>query len=194
MKTKQFYNTISPLYFIVDFFLSNHKKHLIKAVNQYPTATILEIGIGHGKHLKHFNSNRITGIDNSEKMLARAKANNHHSVILKLLDATEVESLNRQFDIVILSHILSTSNQPNKILLAASSVLNKGGKLIIINHFNSHSLHGFLEKTFQPIAKVFHFKSYFPLENLTALKTFRPLKALKFGTLNSYKLLIFEKT
>ena len=176
MKTSQFYDTISPLYSAIDFFLKKHKKRLIQEVNKYPNHSILEIGVGHGTHLKEYNSHQITGIDFSAKMLQHARRNNSTSVKLIIMDAIDLSQLDQKFDIVILCHVLSTDSKANELIQASGNALYSNGKMIILNHFSNNKV------------------SYFPLKNLTALKAFRPVKALKFGILNSYQLLIFEKT
>lgn len=194
MKTSQFYDTISPLYFMIDFFLKPHKKLITKEVNEFPDCSILEIGVGQATHLKKYHSKQITGIDSSAKMLQQAKRNNPNTVTLVNMDAANLSQLNQKFDIVILAHVLSTTSNPNEILKEAHNVLNTNGKIIILNHFSNGQVVGFIERLFQLIANLFHFQSYFPLENLTTLKIVRPVKALKFGLLNSYQLLVFEKT
>jgi phosphatidylethanolamine/phosphatidyl-N-methylethanolamine N-methyltransferase len=194
MKTSQFYNTISPLYFTIDFFLKSHKKALIQEVNKYPNRSILEIGVGHGTHLRQYLSNQITGIDVSDKMLEVARKNNPTSTHLIRMDARDIQQLNEKFDLIILSHVLSTSSDANKMLQVSFDVLHPQGKLIILNHFSGSGIFSVFERAFQPIARLFHFQSYFPIEKLTVLKSYRPSKALKFGLLNSYQLLIFEKT
>lgn len=193
MKTTQFYDTISPLYFIIDYFLKGHKKRLIQEVNKYPNHSILEIGVGQGTHLKKYQSKHITGIDISEKMLEQSRINNSPNIKFIKMDGVNISQLQQKFDIVILSHVLSTSSKADDIMQAAYNTLNPSGKIIILNHFSNNGMLAFIEKIVQPIARLFHFQSYFPLENLTALKAFRPLKELKFGLFNSYQLLIFEK-
>ena len=194
MKTSQFYDTISPLYFVIDFFLKPHKRLLVQEVNNYPNCSILEVGVGHGTHLTKYLSKRITGIDLSAEMLQNAKKNNPSTITLLHMDATNLSQLNQKFDVVVLAHVLSTTPNPNKILEEALNLLPTNGKIIILNHFSNSPVARFFEKLFQPVSKLFHFQSYFPLENLTALKNVRPVKALKFGVLNSYQLLVFEKT
>lgn len=193
MKTSHFYNLLSPFYFLIDAGLKRHKAELIHEVNLYPESTILEIGIGHGTHLKHYVQETITAIDISTKMLEQAKLNNSNKVNFVLLDASQIEQLNQNFDLIILSHVLSTSKTPNQLIEKAISALSTKGKLIILNHFSNNSKLAPFEKGIQPFAKLFHFKSYFSLKSLTALNELKQLKALKFGFLNSYQLLVFEK-
>ncbi len=194
MKTSQFYDTISPLYFVIDFFLKPHKGLLVQEVNNYPNHSILEIGVGHGTHLTKYLSKQITRIDLSEKMLQHAKKKNPNTITLLHMDANNLSQLNQKVDVVVLAHVLSTTPNPNKILEEALNILPTNGKVIILNHFSNAPVARFIEKLFQPVSNLFHFQSYFPLENLTALKNVRPVKALKFGVLNSYQLLVFEKT
>jgi len=110
------------------------------------------------------------------------------------MDANNLSQLNQKVDVVVHAHVLSTTPNPNKILEEALNILPTNGKVIILNHFSNAPVARFIEKLFQPVSNLFHFQSYFPLENLTALKNVRPVKALKFGVLNSYQLLVFEKT
>jgi len=179
---------------MIDFFLKGHKHKLIQEVNKYPNHSILEIGVGHGRHVRHYQSKRVTGIDISEKMLQQAKTNNSPSIKFIKMDGVNLSELKQKFDIVVLSHVLSTGSKANEIIESSYHALHPKGKIIILNHFSTNRLLSVFEKLAQPIANLFHFHSFFPLEKLTALKTFQPLKALKFGILHNYQLLIFEKT
>ncbi len=61
------------LYPLVDVFLQPQKKRLFGEINRAPHGRLLEIGVGNGSHLKYYHRHEITGIDNSESMLARAR-------------------------------------------------------------------------------------------------------------------------
>ena len=194
MNTAQHYNRLSPFYFIIYSFLKGHKKHLINAVNNFPTGTILEVGVGHGTHLKHYKSNSITAIDISEKMLIQAKKNNPSNLTFIKMDALNLNQLGQKFDTIVLSHVISTSKKGNELISSCFNALQPNGRLIILNHFTTNKTIGIFEQLFQPIARLFHFQSYYPFENLTVLKDLKKKKALKFGFLNSYQLVILEKT
>lgn len=194
MNTAQLYNRLSPFYFIIDCFLKGHKKHLINAVNSLPKGSILEVGVGYGTHLKHYKSDSITAIDISKKMLDKAKKNNPSNVTFIKMDALNLDELGQKFDTIVLSHVISTSKKGNELIASCLNALHPTGRLIILNHFTTNRTIGVFEQLFQPIARLFHFQSYYPFENLTVLKGLKKKKALKFGFLNSYQLVILEKT
>lgn len=194
MNTAQLYNSLSPFYFLIDLFCKGHKKHLIKAVNAAPKGVILEVGVGHGTHLKFYNARSITAIDISKKMLDQAKKNNPTDISFLQMDVLDLHQIKESYDTIVLSHVLSTSRDENAIIDSCYSSLTPKGRLIILNHFTENKTLGFFERMAQPISRIFHFKSHFPLKNLTALKSFKKKKALKFGFQNSFQLIVFEKS
>ncbi|MBL4709099.1 MAG: class I SAM-dependent methyltransferase [Flavobacteriales bacterium] len=192
-RSTNFYNRISFFYPIIDSFLKQHKKRLVDEVNAQPVGSLLELGVGQGNYLIHYKHQDITAIDTSLSMLEQAKKVNSKKIELLKMNAEFLSFNDHQFDYVIAAHLLSISKDPNQIIREAIRVLKPNGKLIILNHFTENSFLGKIEILFQPIAKLFHFNSFFQQENLTELNTLKCLKALKFGLLNNYRLLVFEK-
>ena len=126
-------------------------------------------------------------------MLNAARKQNSSKINFHLLHADDIYKLNTMFDSIVFAHVLSTCPNPNCTLKAILEHLNPNGKLFILNHFSSNNKFTWAEELFQPVAKLFHFQSYFPLENLTALKPLKLVKACKFGLLHTHQLIVFEK-
>jgi phosphatidylethanolamine/phosphatidyl-N-methylethanolamine N-methyltransferase len=129
-----------------------------RLLNLYPGARLLEVGVGTGLSLSFMPRNiDITGIDLSEKMLARArrrvaKAGLTH-VNLHKMDATQLDLPDNSFDRVLAAYFISTV--PDWVTVKAveemKRVCRPGGYIVFLNHFqNEHPIIGGVEKLISP--------------------------------------------
>lgn len=162
-------------------------------VNAFPAGDVLELGVGHGNYLANYRHRSIVAIDNSSAMLQKAKKQKLDNTSFVSMDAEHLSFGENQFDYVVAAHVLSISQQPNQVIKEAIRVLKPKGKLILLNHFSDNNHIGKLDQWFQPVAQLFHFHAFFLQENLSELNTLKCLKAVKFGVLKNYRLLVFEK-
>ncbi len=99
-------------------------------------ARILEIGCGNGRWIKRLETKGfkdITGIDFSENLIKEAKKNTEAK--LYVMDSTKLGFKDESFDIVFIFLVLSHTdfNMFKKTLEEAARVINKNGKLIIMD-------------------------------------------------------------
>lgn len=135
------YNRIAPIYELIDlplelFFFRKWRKEALSGLS----GKVLEIGVGSGRNLKHYPSNAlVTGIDNSEGMLekARKKASEMKNVNLLLMDAEHLEFPDNSFDYVVTTFVLCTIPDPVKALKEMRRVLKPSGELIALEHLHS---------------------------------------------------------
>lgn len=135
------YNRISPIYELIDLplefpFFRRWRKEALSGLS----GKVLEIGVGSGRNLKYYSSKaQITGIDNSEGMLekARKKAREMKNVNLFIMDAEHLEFPNNSFDYVIATFVLCTIPDPVKALKEMRRVLKPSGELIALEHLRS---------------------------------------------------------
>lgn len=193
MNSSQFYNRISPIYPWIDLFLKSHKKRLVQEVNNFPKAAILEIGVGQSSHLSQYHSKNITAIDSSHKMLNKAIELNRNDTTFIEMDATNLRFESASFDLVVCSHILSITNDTFKIFEEINRVLKPNASLIILNHITPKNKTAYFYRAFNPIAKIFHFQSYFSLEKYSILNQLSLEKQITFGWNKNYQLLIYQK-
>jgi phosphatidylethanolamine/phosphatidyl-N-methylethanolamine N-methyltransferase len=191
--TSNFYNCISFLYPAIDYFLKAHRKTLISAVNSVLPGKLLEIGIGNGSHLPLYNAHQITGIDISKAMLNKARQYKGEHTRLLLMDGEELFFPEACFDYVVICHVLSVTQNADRLLEQVYKVLKPGGKLFILNHFTPGNWLKYVDRAFQPLSFLFHFKSTFYLHNIKGLQRFSLLKQTELGISSYYKLLIFSK-
>lgn len=141
MSSASKYNRIAPIYELIDlplelFFFQKWRKEALSGLS----GKVLEIGVGSGRNLKHYPSNvLVTGIDNSEGMLekARNKASGMKNVNLLLMDAEHLEFPDNSFDYVVTTFVLCTIPDPVKALKEMRRVLKPSGELIALEHLHS---------------------------------------------------------
>lgn len=119
----------------------------MKAVNRQrskvvPQASgrILEIGIGTGLNLKHYQADlvdELTGLDPEMAMHRLAKKRLAQSGLqadLLGLDAQSIPIDDNQFDSIVCTYTLCTIPDPNSALLEMRRVLRPDGKLLFCEH------------------------------------------------------------
>ncbi len=117
----------------------------------------LEVGIGAGLTIRYYPPDaRLTGIDPSGAMLARARAAAAAAgrpVNLRIADAMRLDTPDRSFDTVVFCLVLCTVPDDRRAILEAARVLRPGGRLIAVEHVRSpNRLVRLLERAWEPIS------------------------------------------
>jgi phosphatidylethanolamine/phosphatidyl-N-methylethanolamine N-methyltransferase len=154
---------------------------------------LLEIGVGNGSHLPLYTCHQITGIDISQAMLNKARQYKGTHTRLLLMNGEELSFPEACFDYVVISHVLSVTQNADRLLEQVYKVLKPGGKLFILNHFTPGNWLKYIDRAFQPLSFLFHFRSNFYLHQIKALQRYTLLKQTELGISSYYKLLIFCK-
>jgi phosphatidylethanolamine/phosphatidyl-N-methylethanolamine N-methyltransferase len=191
--TRAFYNQLSFLYPVINYFLKGQRKVLINEVNNAVPGKLLEIGIGNGSHIPLYTRHQIMGIDISEAMLSKAKRFEDDRIELQLMNGEELTFAEASFDYVVMSHVLAVTKDPDRLLGQAYRVLKPGGQLFILNHFTPGNWLRLVDRAFQPLSSLFHFRSSFYLHQIKGLQQFALRKQTELGKGSYFKLLIFCK-
>lgn len=178
---------------MIDFFFRRQKKHLTAEINKQPIGNLIDIGVGTGSQYLVQTKHNITGIDSSSKMLNEAKKKLPKPTQLHLMDAHSISFKDNLFDYAVLSHIISTTQQPDKLISEATRILKKGGKLYVLNHFTPNNWLALIDKIFNPFSSLFHFKSFFRLDSIILPDELELINNERFGRFEYYQLLIFRK-
>jgi phosphatidylethanolamine/phosphatidyl-N-methylethanolamine N-methyltransferase len=192
-KTIGFYNKLAPVYPILNVFLNPHRSALIKKINALPLGKLLEIGVGNGGHLPLYNNHEIIGIDISIEMLKRAGRYKRNFIQLLEMNGENLRFGEGVFNYVVLSHVIAVTKDPEKMLNEVFRVLKPNGKLFILNHFTPNNVLKYADKIFNPISKLFHFKSYFFQSDLNTLQKFSEVEEVSIGKLSYFKIIILQK-
>ncbi len=141
---KKSYRFYAPFYNYIFGDIVNHgRKQAIQCLRQTPGDRILEIGVGTGLSISLYAPHvRVTGIDISPDMLARARRKYPQKqypqvVEFREMDAQQMEFADNSFDCAAAMYVASVVPDPQAMLREISRVCVDGATVLILNHFSS---------------------------------------------------------
>jgi phosphatidylethanolamine/phosphatidyl-N-methylethanolamine N-methyltransferase len=147
------------------------RKEAVRLANDRPSQRILEVGVGTGLSLPYFRADaRVTGIDVSAEMLAKARrrvAQRGLSQVEALMemDAEAMSFEDNAFDAVLALYVASVVPNPARFAAEMRRVCRPGGTIVVVNHFTSENpAMRFIEKRLAPLAGKIGFHADFPLD------------------------------
>jgi len=171
------------------------RRAVIERMNCRPGEHILEVGVGTGLSLPLYPRHaRVTGIDLSRAMLARAHERKarlqlEHVVALRCMDAEHMQFPDDSFDKVVAMYVASVVPHPTRLVDEMRRVCAPGGELYIVNHFHHASpVIAALERLMAPFSKLMGFRPDLSLEQFirdTGLEVIEkvPVNLLGYWTL-----------
>src|SRR4051812_19619447 len=132
---------------------------------------VLEVGVGTALSVSLYPPDlRVTGIDLSAPMLARARdrvARAQRPCRLVQMDAAKLSFADNTFDCVYAPYTVSVVPDPVRVLREMHRVCKPGGVVLILNHFlSSDPLMARLERAISPVTIHFGFRSDLELATL----------------------------
>jgi len=147
------------------------RKDAVRIANDRPGQRILEVGVGTGLSLPHFRpDSRVTGIDVSAEMLAKARRRAErrrltHVEGLHEMDAENLEFADSSFDAVLALYVASVVPNPARFAAEMRRVCIPGGTIVVVNHFTSENLLlRSIEKRLGRLARHIGFHADFPFD------------------------------
>lgn len=148
------------------------RKAIIEKMHGRPDDRILEVGVGTGLSLPLYPPGvRVTGIDISREMLARAHARKtrlhlDQVTALRLMNAESMQFPDDSFDKVVAMYVVSVVPCPARLVSEMRRVCRPGGELFMVNHFrHANQVVGGLERLVAPLSRLMGFHPDFSLEN-----------------------------
>ena len=117
------------------------RSRAVDAINSLPGQRVLEVGVGTGLALPRYRQEkRITGIDLSAEMLARARQrvaelSLRNVEALREMDAEATDFPNSAFDIAVAMFVASVVPHPRRLMAEMKRVVRPGGHILIVGHF-----------------------------------------------------------
>jgi phosphatidylethanolamine/phosphatidyl-N-methylethanolamine N-methyltransferase len=150
-----------------------------------PGKHVLEVGVGTGINLALYpRTCRVTGIDLSSKMLAKAqgridsKGLDHCEVAE--MDATKMSFADNSFDVVYAPYVISVVPDPVAVAREMRRVCKPGGRIVILNHFKSdNAVLSRIETAIAPMTVHIGFKSDLDLPGFLTQADLRPMSIQK---------------
>ncbi|ARQ09327.1 phosphatidylethanolamine N-methyltransferase protein [Rhizobium etli] len=172
---KKIYQRWAPVYDRVyrGILRDGHRK--LAALAAAAGTDILEIGTGTGLTLAHYPSRcRVTGIDISEHMIARAREkvrreNLQHVRALEVMDAHVLRFADKSFDVVCLPFVITLIPEPERALDECARVLRPGGEIILASKLGDGAgLQGAIEAAVAPLVRHIGWSSAFRIHRIVA--------------------------
>ena len=165
---------------------------------------ILEVGVGTGISLPGYSSkSRITAVDISEPMLAKAR---HRVAALHLTNVEDIEVMDAEnltypdssFDVVVAQYVISSVPNPERALDELARVVKPGGEIIITTRVSAEGgIRSRIEKMLMPVTTRLGFRTEFPFELYTDWEQRHPgvklLERRDLPPLGHFSLVRFEK-
>ena len=172
------------------------RKAAVEVANDRPNQRILEVGVGTGLSLPHFRKDaRVTGIDVSKEMLAKARRRVERDGLKQVealleMDAEAMSFEDNSFDAVLALYVASVVPNPTRFVAEMRRVCKPGGAIVIVNHFTSANpaMH-WLERRLAPLAGKIGFHADFPLDAFLAAGRLRVRETRPSNLFGYWKLL-----
>jgi len=139
---------------------------LASSLQLRPGSQVLEVGVGTGLVLPLYPSHcRVTGIDLSEGMLAKARERVDalelsHVVALERMDASQMSFADDTFDVVVAAYVVTAVPDHRGLMREIIRVARPGARVLLVNHFvNGSGLLAALERAVSPVCKYVGFRT-----------------------------------
>jgi phosphatidylethanolamine/phosphatidyl-N-methylethanolamine N-methyltransferase len=145
---------------------------LAATLDALPGQRLLEIGVGTGLTLPLYPGDlRITGIDFSEGMLAKARERVEDldlaNVTLELMDAGHMSFPDDTFDIIVAAYVVTAVPDYRAVMREAVRVVRPGGRILLLNHFiNGSGIIAAFERAVSPLTKYVGFRTDLSVEQV----------------------------
>jgi len=146
---------------------------LASSLELRPGSQVLEVGVGTGLVLPLYPSHcRVTGIDLSEGMLAKARERVEalelsHVVALERMDASQMSFADDTFDVVVAAYVVTAVPDHRALMREIIRVARPGARVLLVNHFvNGRGLLAALERAVSPVCKHVGFRTDLSLEQV----------------------------
>lgn len=150
------------------------RRAVIEALGCKPGERVLEVGVGTGLSLTMYPPwVRITGIDVSREMLARARRRVEREGLQNVeglleMDAEHMSFPDGSFDRVVAMYVVSVVQHPERVMAELRRVCRPGGEILVVNHVRStNPLLGAIEKGLAPLSSKLGWHPDFELSHLT---------------------------
>ena len=203
--SSRIYELYGRCYGGVEWLFRKRLARALGAVNFRDGDRALDIGIGTGISLEFYPAHvHVTGIDLSEGMLAAAKkklANGEVRVgcraeMTELIqaDALNLPFADNSFDVVFLSHVISTVPDPHRCLSEALRVAGEQATIVLVNHFRSPwPVVNWLETAIDPICRRLGWRADLSVEHLLRSFNVEGAEKRRIGTGSMFRIVFLQK-
>jgi phosphatidylethanolamine/phosphatidyl-N-methylethanolamine N-methyltransferase len=193
------YKFYAPFYdLLFGAIVEEGRRRAVQALPQHPGERILEIGVGNGRALPHYDQRvKVTGIDVSREMLEVArkrylKDEFPHVEALLEMDAQSLEFPDDSFDGAVALYVASVVPDPAAMISEMVRVCRPGAPIIVVNHFTSEGgLARSIERRMSRFSRRLGFRPDFSLDDFVSMVGCEPTEITPVNLGGYWKLLKF---
>lgn len=174
---------------------SKGRLRAVDLVNQLPGRDVLEVGVGTGLALPHYNPDkRITGIDLSVEMLRKARERTRQAALshvqaLHEMDAENTDFLDNSFDVAVAMFVASVVPNPRRLLTEMRRLVRPGGNILLVNHFAAaKGPRWWLEKAMAPASRALGWHPDFAMDAIFSADDLAKIQAEPVAPLGIFTL------
>ena len=193
------YRRLAPVYdWVFGPSLEKGRRSALRAVEAHPGDSVLEVGVGTGLSLQHWNREcKITGIGLSPEMLKRAnklcQRRRLENVDLHAMNAQNMDFPDNHFDKIAAMYVVSVVEDPAALLREIHRVGKPGARVVIINHFeHRHPLVRKAERSIARATGLIGFNAALPVDPVIQTEGLRVLEVLPANWLGYWTMIIAE--
>lgn len=194
----------APIYDLIFGRVFRRGRHAAIVAAERIGGRVLEVGVGTGISLPDYHhATRVTGIDISEPMLAKARKRVadlglRHVEAIEVMDAEALSYPDASFDVAVAQYVITAVPHPQVALDELARVVRPGGEIVITTRVGAEQgLRGTLEKILMPVTRRLGFRTEFAWSNYTdwadGRDDVRLVERRPLAPLGHFSLVRFEK-
>ena len=184
------YRYLAKIYPLIDRWAMPSKAELTDLIQGQKPGRLLDIGCGSASIWPIWGRHECWGIDNSPHMLPNSLSGEANDRLI-LADAQKLPFDEPQFEIAVLSHVLSTLKDPHLAMMEVHRVLKPNGICYIQNHDSSGW--NYFDRLIHPVARCLGVKVPFQILTYIDETLWLVENQRKIGRFSYFKLITLRK-
>lgn len=195
------YRRWAPVYDAIFGLITNRAiAATMRTINAISGGRVLEVGVGTGIALTRYKrDHRITGVDLSPDMLARAETRVAERGLanveaLTVMDAGALTFADASFDVAVAMFVMSVVPDPRRVLGEMVRVVKPGGRIVTVNHFAAEDgVRATAERWLAPYGAALGWHPEFAIDTVLGHAALRLIEQRQLPPFGLYTLLAFER-
>jgi phosphatidylethanolamine/phosphatidyl-N-methylethanolamine N-methyltransferase len=198
-RTSQQYDAWARIYdYTFGSLVRRRQRRAVAELHLEPGRRVLDMGVGTGLTLPHYPEGvEVVGIDLTEGMLRKAEPRLPQCrcrVHLVQGDALRCPFGADSFDHILITHVISVVSDPPGLLAEAQRLVKPGGRIVILNHFQSNNpVVAALESLANPLCVRVGWRSDLGLAEVVDRSPLRLLYQFKLAWMDLWQIVVMQK-
>lgn len=168
------------------------RRQCIERINREPPGDLLEIGVGPGRHLASYRGHRVSAIDVSGAMVRESRRRCPGCWVWQA-DGERSGLAAGSFDVIALFHVLSVTEDPERLVSEVRRLLRPGGRVYVLNREARRRRPGWAGWVGAAISRGLRLRPGFRLSDCESMSRFRVCDRWSYGVMGFFTGMVLEK-